>query len=74
MIHTEEILLILQIAYLERKKTYIIFIFGKRFSNARNTKLSIILFLFQIQFSILRFNQRIYELFLDSIKESKNSP
>lgn len=71
MIHTEKILLILQIAYLERKKTYIIFIFWKRFSNARNTKLSIILFLFQIQFSILRFNQRIRILPKSNFTEKK---
>lgn len=71
MIHTEEILLILQIAYLERKKTYIIFIFWNRFSNARNTKLSIILFLFQIQFSILRFNQRIRILPKSNFTEKK---
>lgn len=73
MIHTEKILLILQIAYLERKKTYIIFIFWKRFSNARNTKLSIILFLFQIQFSILRFNQRIKEFSLSQILQKKKT-
>lgn len=63
MIHTEEILLILQIAYLERKKTYIILFFEKDFR--MQEILNCLLFYFYSKYNLV---------FLDSTKESKNSP